>query len=212
MNRIRIPAAGLALTILAFVIGAGKAAAEGTALAQLSSLVVERAAIPAAPTARAVRHDGHGEPGYPDDQGRQEAVRACMKASFDSEKRTCIQAANSARYFDPSAARACGDMSFGSNIGPCLIAVANKTYLSDEVTLCRDNSFDSGKIDCFRNAGRSYEARPPYYPRPDLDSYILEGLRRIRSDLERGRIPSAIMELANLIQFIEQGMDGRPYR
>ncbi|MEK7384382.1 MAG: hypothetical protein AAB262_13990, partial [Elusimicrobiota bacterium] len=115
------------------------------------------------------------------DVGHGAAVRSCMKASFDSEKKNCVEAANAAMFFDPAAAEACGEMSFGSAITSCLNAVANKTYLPDEIHLCRDSSFDRGKVDCFRSAGRRYEGRQRYDRRPDLDSYIIRQLRQIRT-------------------------------
>ena len=51
------------------------------------------------------------------------------RASFDSDKQTCMQAVNSASFLDPAAAAACGNMSFGGNIAACINAIAGKSFV-----------------------------------------------------------------------------------
>lgn len=141
-----------------------------------------------------------------EDPGRQAAVRACMNATWDNEKSACIQAANAAEYFDPAAAQACGGMTWGQNITGCLNAIANKTYMPEEVQLCADSTWDEQKIGCFANGGRRFmRGRPRWERRPSLDFFILEKLRVIRADLERGDVRRGLFGLVELINIVEEG-------
>ena len=191
----------MALAVLAL---ATASSAQVTAVSQLA----REAGVDTRTIAQFPRQGDWRRPEAPrrgNEAGREKAIRSCMKASFDSDKQSCAKAANAAEFFDPAAAEACGTMSFGSNIAPCLQAIADKTYIPGEIDLCRGNSFDSGKIDCFRGAGRRYAERPRYERRPDMYSYILRQLRQVRSDIERGNILGAISGLSELISFIEEG-------
>lgn len=147
----------------------------------------------------------HPDRPNPDD-GREEAARQCQNADFDSDKTKCIQVVSRGNYFDRAAARACGALSFSSEVPACMEAIRDKDYLEAEVHTCASNSFGSGTISCFRSGGRPARTWPPYDPRPDTDSHIIRGLRQIDRELRNGDVTNALFHLSDLIRYIEWGM------
>lgn len=145
------------------------------------------------------------------EEGHAAAVTACMSAWPDQYKNSCLQVANQNTYFQPDAAQTCGKEDFAQNIGACLSAIANKTYIPAEVSGCGNSWPDNAKVSCYQSAGRPYlgglpgQERPRWERRPDLDSFLLNKLRDIRSDLERGNVVGAMEKLTVLISFAEEG-------
>ncbi len=195
------------LTAAVLMLTCGAAWAEhgkSPAMTQLSD-TAGRAAAPILPPA------GEGRPLMAlddDEEGRRVALRTCAKASFSSDRTACIREVNAARYLDPKAAAGCGSIRFSSNLPPCMAAIRDKTYIDEEVRLCSGNSFDDDRVTCFREGGRPYHGRRPGPRCPDSDSRILESLRRIRLDLQRGRVGDALATLGDLILYVEDGLDG----
>ncbi len=141
--------------------------------------------------------------------GRNEAAAACGQLTFDSDRAKCIAVVNQGKFFDVAAANACGELSFGSDAVDCMKAITDKVYLPAEVTTCGGMSFSSDAVKCFKNGGKPVvfgPPQPPYDPRPGVDSYILESLKRLQSKLEQGNIPGALVELGFLMKFVEEGM------
>lgn len=149
--------------------------------------------------------DGQSPYGDRGERGREAALRSCARASRADNQRECLQVVNQVGFLDEAAAEACGSMSFGSNIADCIRSIADRVYSPAEIRLCMGASFEDAKLKCFRAGGRSWIGRPRWERRPDLDSYILERLRAIRSELERGGMLRALADLADLIDFVEQG-------
>ncbi|MBI4346709.1 MAG: hypothetical protein HY553_07620 [Elusimicrobia bacterium] len=174
----------------------------------LAGVGLERASgqnLPPPPGHSDHRGGTHGGPGGRGERGREAALRACARATFSDDKRECMAAVNQGGFFDADAAEACGRMSFGSNIPGCIRAISNKVYSPTEIQLCLGASFDDDKVECFQTGGRTWANRPRWERRPDLDSYILEQLRGVRRSLQRGDVIRAAADLADLIDFIEQG-------
>jgi hypothetical protein len=138
--------------------------------------------------------------------GRSEAFAVCSGIPFADDRLSCVGMVESAAYLDMGAVKACGTIAFPSSKPGCLLAISNKMYEPAELQAC-ESPFADTKIECLKSTGRAYVPQPVYEPRPDTDGHILRSLRRIQEELRQGRIPSALVDLARLTEFVERGMN-----
>jgi len=132
--------------------------------------------------------------------GREEAAQYCSQAAFSSDRDACIRAVSAADYFDTTAIAVCRKVSFSGEVPKCAAAIADKAYLRAEIDLCGKESFGSGIISCFQNAGRPTRGGGG-------DAYTVRQLRRIARRLRDGYVREALFELEELIDTLD---DGRP--
>lgn len=141
--------------------------------------------------------------------GREAALNICARIVFSDEKQACIDTVTRAQHFDEEAVGACAGMRFMDSPAKCLGVIADKEYIGAEIRACK-SPFEDDYIDCLARTGRAYARRPRWERRPDLDSYILNRLRRIRQELDAGNTIRALAYLTELLSFVEEGTEGRP--
>lgn len=148
------------------------------------------------PRGRPAGPGGRRHPGA----GREEAAQFCSQAAFSSDRDACIRTVSAADYFDVAAVAVCRKVNFSGEVPKCAAAIADKSYLRAEIELCGKESFGSGVISCFQNAGRPSRGGGG-------DAYTVRQLRRIARRLRDGYVREALFELEELIDALD---DGRP--
>lgn len=77
----------------------------------------------------------------------------CKPMSFSSERTSCANIIRKYSFFQPEALQMCAEVNFNSDKMRCLDGIGNKSYMNFEISECKNETFESQKINCLMNSG-----------------------------------------------------------
>lgn len=77
----------------------------------------------------------------------------CKPMSFSSERASCTNIIRKYSFFQSEALQMCAEVNFNSDKMRCLDGIGNKSYMNFEISECKNETFESQKINCLLNNG-----------------------------------------------------------
>lgn len=77
----------------------------------------------------------------------------CKPMNFSSERASCTNIIRKYSFFQSEALQMCAAVNFNSDKMRCLDGIGNKSYMNFEISECKNENFESQKINCLLNSG-----------------------------------------------------------